>query len=62
MERGFKPAYLTLYESGELKKRVEEAVARLEKCDICPRECGANRLESSKGAACRTGRKAVVSS
>ena len=58
----FKPAYLTLYESGELKKRVEEAIARLEKCDICPRECGANRLIGSKGAACRTGRKAVVSS
>jgi len=62
VSKKFEPAYLALYESGELKRRAEEAVARLAKCDICPRECGANRLESSKGAGCRTGRKAVVSS
>ena len=29
---------------------------------MCPRECGANRLVTSKGASCHTGKNAVVSS
>lgn len=58
----FEPAYLRLLHSGELQKRVEEAYLRLEACDICPRECGVNRRESSKGAVCRTGERAWVSS
>ncbi|HID64534.1 MAG TPA: radical SAM protein [Anaerolineae bacterium] len=62
MVQEFEPAYLKLLRSGELKKRVEAAYARLEACDICPRECGANRLEGDKKAVCRTGKRAVVSS
>jgi putative pyruvate formate lyase activating enzyme len=58
----FEPAYLDLLRSGELKKRVEEAYRRLEACDICPRECGVNRRETTKGAACRTGERALLSS
>lgn len=58
----FEPAYLRLVRSGELKKRVTEAYRRLEACDICPRECGVNRRESAKGAVCRTGERALVSS
>lgn len=62
----FEPAYLQLLRSGELKRRVAEAYARLEACDICARECGlggrVNRRESAKGAGCRTGERAVVSS
>ncbi len=58
----FAPAYLRLLHSGELKNRVQEAYQRLEACDICPRECGVNRRESKKGAVCRTGERAVVSS
>lgn len=61
-KKSFEPAYLKLYRSGELKKRVEEAYSRLEACDICPWECGANRLKSAKGTLCRTGKRAVVSS
>ncbi len=56
-----RPSYIHLYEKGELKKRVEEAVQLLKECRICPRECGVNRLEDEKGF-CRTGRKAIVSS
>ena len=62
MVQAFEPAYLKLLRSGELKARVEAAYKRLEACDICPRECGVNRRESAKGAVCRTGEKAVVSS
>jgi len=56
------PAYLHLLRSGELKQRVRQAHAHLEACDICPRQCGVNRKESAKGAVCRTGERAVVSS
>jgi putative pyruvate formate lyase activating enzyme len=62
MDQAFESAYLKLLRSGELKKRVEAAYKRLEACDICPRECGVNRRESAKGAVCRTGERAVVSS
>ena len=44
-----KPEYLALYRSGELKRRAEALEARLHSCDICPRECGVNRLEKELG-------------
>jgi putative pyruvate formate lyase activating enzyme len=55
-------AYLKLLRSGELERRVATAYARLEACDLCGRECGVNRRESSDGAGCHTGERAVVSS
>lgn len=58
----FEPAYLALWQSGELASRVREAYRRLEACDICPRECGVNRRQTARGAACRTGELAVVCS
>jgi len=51
----FEPAYLALHRTGELLRRVEQAVAGLEECYVCPRDCGVNRLED-KTAACKTGR------
>jgi putative pyruvate formate lyase activating enzyme len=58
----FEPAYLALLRSGELARRAQLAYERLEACDICPRECGVNRRESAKGAVCKTGERALVSS
>ncbi|NIN64866.1 MAG: radical SAM protein [Anaerolineae bacterium] len=58
----FEAAYLELLPTGELESRVEEAHAMLEECRLCGRECRVNRLESTKGAVCRTGEQAVVSS
>ena len=55
------PSYLNLYESGELKKRVENARQRLRKCFMCPRVCGARRLQGERGE-CGVGRYAMVSS
>ena len=43
------PRYIALYRSGELKRRAEALEARLASCDICPRECGVNRLEGERG-------------
>jgi len=58
----FEAAYVKLLRTGELQQRVEEARSILEECRLCGRECGVNRLETTKGAVCRTGEKAVVSS
>ncbi len=57
----FDPAYLKLYESGELARRVERALADLADCTLCPRDCHVNRL-ADKFAVCKTGRYSVVSS
>ena len=56
------PAYLELLESGELAGRVSEAWRRLQDCDLCARYCHVNRLETIRGAVCRTGEHAVVHS
>ncbi len=54
------PAYLALWRSGELERRVEAALALLEHCTVCPRACGVNRLADERKL-CRTGRRARVS-
>ena len=62
MPERFEPAYLQHLRSGELQRRVAEAYARLEACDICARKCRVNRRLSPEGAGCRTGERAIVSS
>jgi putative pyruvate formate lyase activating enzyme len=59
---GFEPAYLKLHRTGELKKRAEKLWAIMEKCRLCPRRCGANRLEGKKGFCRAPGATLVVSS
>lgn len=55
------PSYLRLYETGELRERVEKAKEMLISCRVCPHRCEVNRLENELGY-CRTGRFAIVSS
>ncbi|MFC2060402.1 radical SAM protein [Chloroflexota bacterium] len=55
------PAYISLYRSGELERRVEALAARLSSCDICPRECGVNRLEGGETGFCHSSRLPIVS-
>ncbi len=55
------PGYLHLYETGELKERVNRALEALRSCRVCPWNCGVNRLDNRKQV-CRTGRYARVSS
>ena len=57
----FEPAYLALWRRGELDARVEAALAELEDCRACPRDCGVNRLLDERRV-CNTGRHALVSS
>jgi len=55
------PAYVQLYETGELEKRAAAACEMLEECRLCARECGVNRLRDEKGF-CRSGSRVMVSS
>jgi len=57
----FRPAYLKLWKSGELSRRVELGLEKLADCALCPRNCLVNRLQD-KTRVCKTGRYAVVSS
>ncbi|HZY03768.1 MAG TPA: radical SAM protein [Anaeromyxobacteraceae bacterium] len=60
MSAPFEAGYLRLLRSGDLAERAREARRRLEACDLCARYCRVNRLESIRGAVCRTGARAVV--
>ena len=55
------PGYIASYRSGELERRTQALEARLASCDICPRECGVNRLQNELGY-CHSGRLPIVSS
>jgi len=46
--------YVDLYQSGELLQRIRSAYRRLRSCDICPHDCGVNRIKGEKGV-CRVG-------
>ena len=55
------PAYLRLYQDGELKNRIHKLYSILENCTLCPRKCGVNRLKDEKGY-CRSGKELSISS
>ncbi|MBN1375733.1 MAG: radical SAM protein [Dehalococcoidia bacterium] len=57
----FTPAYIALYNSGELQRRVNALKERLAICDICPRKCGIDRLNNQRGY-CRSGSQVEISS
>jgi putative pyruvate formate lyase activating enzyme len=57
----FKPAYIRLYESGELFSRINALKEILENCTLCPRNCRVDRTRGEVGL-CRTGALPVVSS
>ena len=57
-----RPGYLDLAKSGELAVRAEDAWRHMKNCDLCARYCRTDRLETIKGAVCRTGGRAIVHS
>ncbi len=57
----YEPGYIAMYRSGELERRVKALEERLAACDICPRECHANRLEGKLGH-CNSGYLPIISS
>jgi len=57
----FEPAYLKLYKSNELNKRIDQLYEILKNCHLCPRKCFVDRTKGEKGI-CRSGVDLVVSS
>jgi putative pyruvate formate lyase activating enzyme len=57
----FEPAYLSVYRSDGFNERRHRALAELEDCCACPRNCHVNRLKDV-ARVCHTGRHAIVSS
>ena len=55
------PGYLALLEQNELERRVEKLESMLGSCNICPKDCGNDRL-NDEIAACYSGRLPIVSS
>jgi putative pyruvate formate lyase activating enzyme len=49
----FLPAYAKLEQAGKLATRVDRAREVLRACELCPRQCGVNRLAGDRGF-CRT--------
>ncbi len=41
--------YLDLFQSGELLQRIRTAYRRLRSCDLCPHDCGINRIRGERG-------------
>ena len=59
--RAQRPGYLELERSGELQRRERALWAMLERCRLCPRKCGANRLAGRTGV-CSTAETFKVAS
>jgi putative pyruvate formate lyase activating enzyme len=53
--------YHDLYKSGELLKRVRKAYRRLAICDLCPHDCGVDRIKGERGI-CGAGLKPKIAS
>jgi putative pyruvate formate lyase activating enzyme len=53
--------YHDLYQSGELLRRVREAYRRLAACDLCPHDCGVDRIKGERGI-CGAGLKPKIAS
>jgi putative pyruvate formate lyase activating enzyme len=57
----YRTGYIALHRSGELRKRGEALMDRMKACDLCPRECGVNRLEGETGVCNATSTLKVAS-
>lgn len=57
----YRPKYLKLFSSGELRNRMMTLNERLSNCTICPRCCEVDRTATNAGY-CRSGEKAIVAS
>lgn len=53
--------YIGLYNSGELLQRISLAYRRLAACDLCPHDCGVNRIKGERGI-CGAGLKPKIAS
>jgi putative pyruvate formate lyase activating enzyme len=45
----FTPGYLTLHRSGILRERAQKLWDKMKSCELCPRQCGTNRIKGENG-------------
>lgn len=57
----FEASYIQAAKNGTLRNRISEAIAKMESCSLCPRNCKINRNKDKLGI-CKTGKLAMVSS
>jgi len=57
----YKPGYIRLHRTGELKERGEILWESMKSCRLCPRECRVNRLEGGTGFCSATSKLRVAS-
>jgi len=57
----FQPAYLKTHAEGKLSEKVEQALAQLADCTVCPRDCHIDRWRNKIGV-CKSGRLSRVAS
>jgi putative pyruvate formate lyase activating enzyme len=57
----FEPVYINSFKNGWLEKKVIQAKKALKNCDLCPRQCNADRTSGELGF-CQTGESAIVCS
>jgi putative pyruvate formate lyase activating enzyme len=55
------PSYVSFFGKGELTERIELLNEFLKECQLCPRECGINRLDGKVGV-CQAGSDLTISS
>jgi len=60
-KKDFEPAYIQTFKDGLFPEKIGKAFQTLEKCHLCPRDCGVNRLEGERGV-CKAGYLPEVSS
>jgi len=56
-----RPRYLSTLEAGGFDEKIQQAYGMLERCKVCPRKCGVQRLDDEKGT-CKSGLLPLVSS
>ncbi len=61
MDFNMKPSYRTKLTLNQLEARAHQLRGLLEECSVCPRECGARRLDGRIGV-CRSTEEVVISS
>jgi len=57
----YRPGYIALHRSGELKMRGESLWEMMKDCRLCPRQCGVNRISGEMGF-CKASAKIRVAS
>jgi putative pyruvate formate lyase activating enzyme len=60
-EAVFRPAYLDLHLTGELKERGQRLWDMMKRCQLCPRMCGIDRLAGNEGF-CRASARLEIAS